>query len=495
MNEVDDIHQVVEVLLAQLSTLRKKVDELSKENLELKELLSRYQHPKDSHNSNLPSSKDLINKKVNLRVPSGKSSGGQKGHPGKTLEMQVPDTIEELSPSFCKCCGHDLSAIEGEVIERRQQIDIPPIRPVVTEYRTIRKTCQCSHINEGSFPAGVNSAIGYGANIHALVGYLNVCQHIPSERLTTLLKDIFGLPLSEGTVYNIMKRMEDRSSGVYEIIRNRISASPVVGVDETCISVNGKNLWAWVWQNQAMTYISAPHSRKREVFNQVMPGGMPDSVLITDCYSSYFSVEAKNHQICTSHILRELVYLSELYDNHPWCEKMSALIRDTIHLRKTTPDAPIDKQAVEQRLQGLLDEIIEKKYIRIKAFQKRLVKYRNYLFYFLTDKNVPPDNNASERAFRVFKVKLKVSGFFKSHRGAQCFAQLHSIADTARKNSQSPFFAFNAIALNCYKVSSNESLLLVKFLLFLQFKYLSFYFYTHEKIIFFNWFSYDYNCL
>jgi hypothetical protein len=80
----------------------------------------------------------------------------------------------------------------------------------------------------------------------------------------------------------------------------------------------------------------------------------------------------------------------------------------------------------------------------MKALQKRLIKYRDYLFYFLKNEKVPPDNNASERAVRTFKVKLKVSGFFKSDTGAQCFAQLHSIADTARKNNQSPLSAFQA---------------------------------------------------
>jgi transposase len=122
---------------------------------------------------------------------------------------------------------------------------------------------------------------------------------------------------------------------------------------------------------------------------------------------------------------------------------MMALIRDALQLRKTGLQQ-IDVDAILNRLQILLNQVIGKKYKKIKTLQKRLIKYQDYLFYFLKNENVPPDNNASERTVRAFKVKLKVSGFFKSIAGAQCFAQLHSIADTARKNNQSPLIAFHA---------------------------------------------------
>jgi transposase len=129
------------------------------------------------------------------------------------------DKVEILSPHYCTCCGSDLSAIEREVIERRQQIDIPPVRPVITEYRTIRKQCTCSQINEGVFPSAVTSNVSYGAGVHSLVSYFSVCQHIPYKRMTFLLQDVYGLSLSEGCIDNILHRMEDRSYPAYEAIR------------------------------------------------------------------------------------------------------------------------------------------------------------------------------------------------------------------------------------------------------------------------------------
>jgi transposase len=106
-------------------------------------------------------------------------------------------------------------------------------------------------------------------------------------------------------------------------------------VDETGTSINGKQQWSWVWQNEKLTYVTSGRSRKKEKFTPVMPQGMSKTVLVTDCYTGYFSEQVACHQICTSHLLRELIYLSELYDMRPWSEKMADLIREAIHLRKT----------------------------------------------------------------------------------------------------------------------------------------------------------------
>jgi len=449
LSDILDIQTVVSVLVNELSLLKQANEKLSKENSELRERLSRYEHPKDSHNSNLPSTKDPIGikKKVNLREKSERKSGGQTGHRGKCLEMQTPDKVEILIPHYCSCCGRDLSEIEGEEGERRQQIDIPPIRPIVTEYRQIRKVCCCSHVNTVAFPTTVTAPVCYGTNLQAIVTYLSVCQHLPYKRQTQMLNEVMGVSLSEGTIKNILSRMEERLTPAYEVIRERIAKSAVAGADETGISVNGKTSWAWALQTGLLTYITAGHSRKKEVFDGIMPNGMPKTILVSDCYSSYFSANVKSHQICTSHILRELIYLSELHKENPWSEEMATLIREAIHLKKKT-DGKIDDTPIQQRFQTLLEQVIDPSYKKIQTLQKRLIKYRDYLFLFLKNDYVPPDNNASERAIRVFKVKLKVSGFFKSIAGAQRFALLHSIADTARKNSSSPFNVFQ-LAADC----------------------------------------------
>lgn len=60
-------------------------------------------------------------------------------------------------------------------------------------------------------------------------------------------------------------------------------------------------------------------------------------------------------------------------------------------------------------------------------------KYKNHFLNFLLDSNIPPDNNASERAIKNVKVKQKVSGLFKSFKGAQNYSIFRSCIDTVIK--------------------------------------------------------------
>ena len=73
------------------------------------------------------------------------------------------------------------------------------------------------------------------------------------------------------------------------------------------------------------------------------------------------------------------------------------------------------------------------------------VKVKDYLFTFLSNPLVPYDNNASERGVRKIKIKQKVSGCFRTDEGADDFAKLHSIAETAMKNGNSKFNAILAV--------------------------------------------------
>ena len=70
---------------------------------------------------------------------------------------------------------------------------------------------------------------------------------------------------------------------------------------------------------------------------------------------------------------------------------------------------------------------------------------KDCLFTFLTDLHVPYDNNASERGVRKIKIKQKICGCFRTDGGADNFAKLHSIAETAMKNGNSKFKAILAV--------------------------------------------------
>jgi transposase-like protein len=176
--------------------------------------------------------------------------------------------------------------------------------------------------------------------------------------------------------------------------------------------------------------------------------GLPKSILVTDRHRSYFNMNVADHQICLAHLLRELTYLTELDTQQTWSVQFAELLREAIHKRKTVPWESIDRCSIIDRFNHLLTIYSDSLHQKIIALIKSLTRYKDYVFKFLFDPDVPYDNNASERAVRNIKVKQKVSGMFKSDVGAATYSQIHSIAQTAGKNNQNPFVAIMAVANN-----------------------------------------------
>ena len=420
-----------------------RIDLLEKQVAILEEKLSRYEHPKNSSNSSIAPSQDLFRGKrtSSLREKSGKKPGGQPGHKGTTLRFSdTPDRIIEHKSDFCSVCGGDLTSIESVFAGSRQVIDLPPTVPVISEHRIFSRRCSCGHCQTGSYPAEAHSRVCYGQNLLGLTAYFHSRQYIPYDRMREMYREVFGLEISCGSLVEMIRRVADKAGDIYEDIRRRISQSPVVGGDETGVCIDGKNRWAWTFQTPRYTFIDVDVSRGKKVIDKHFQDGFPKSVMVHDCWKPYFKVYAENHQICTAHLLRELKYLDQVYGNE-WTTQFTQLLKEALLLKKAlTPIdylSPIEKRKqLEKRLDELLKCSINEKHGKLLTFQHRMKEYRQYLFQFLYSFEIPPDNNASERAVRTFKVKQKVSGLFRSLEGAHAFSVIRSLIDTVIKNGQ-----------------------------------------------------------
>jgi len=464
---ITDIGYVVRSLQERINHLETKVAILEKENTynryklhqtelenqRLRERLSQYESvKKDSHNSHIPPSQQPLSsgklqRTKSLREKSGKPSGGQVGHPGSHLEFsKEPDIIENYVPHYCPGCGKDLEKEASVLLEERWSIDIPPVVPKIILHRIQGKQCGCGCMVKSQAPAWAKGFVSYGSNIKALVGYLNTEHHIPYKRLSEIFRDVFNLSFSEGSIHNMLKSMKKSCTPMYEEIRSRIASSPVVGADETGLNVNEKQHWQWSFQTDNLTYVYPDASRGIAAINKHFPDGLPHSCLVTDRHSSYFNMNVKGHQICLAHLLRELIYLTELEPEEPWPKKMMELLREAIHKRKTVEWEKIDRNSILERFEELLYGCLQCANQEIENLKKSLIKNRDNVFRFLFNPKIPYDNNGSERSIRPLKLKQKVSGSFRSFQGALNYAVIHSLADTARKNKQSPFLALKLIA-------------------------------------------------
>ena len=446
----------VERLKAKVKELKyfeKEIELLRRENKDLKEKLAKYENPKNSSNSSVPPSRDENRpfKSKSLRKKTGRKPGGQKGHEGTTLEMvSDPDEVMVHSPEYCECCGKDIGTFPCEFVERRQEIDIPPIVPIVTEHRVYKKKCSCGHVTTSCFPGGLQAPVSYGPMIESLTGYFHSRQYIPFLRMQELFRDIFSVPISEGGIHCLLNRLSTKALPIYHRIRDMIKNSPVAGTDETGGRLNGKKIWVWTWQNDRFTWLRGTDNKGYKTIEESFPEGFKKSVFVHDCWKSHFQTDVQTHQLCTAHLLRELNYLEERY-NHRWPVRFRKLILDGIKLKDKLASEDYyqpaeETKALGNRLEKLLAYQLDEELKELVSFRKRMLKYKDYILTFLYHPKVPPDNNGSERAIRNVKVKQKISGQFKSWKGVENFMVLRSITDTALKNDQKILRALNLIA-------------------------------------------------
>jgi transposase len=443
---IEELKRIILMQAQEITKLMARIDVLECE-------LARYTTRKNSNNSSMPPSKDENRPPhtSSLREKSNRKAGGQPGHEGKTLEMaETPDEIIEHHSCFCPECGKDVSELPFEFSGKRQVIEIPTIKQIVTEHRVYRCTCSCGKIVESDFPVGVDSPVKYGKSIETIIGYLSVRQYLPFKRLQEMMNDVFSVQISEGGLHWLMNRLALKGVDAYEMIRQRVLHSQVIGTDETGVKINGKNHWIWTWQNNRATFIAPSTNRGTTTIIENMSGISRKAVLVHDCWKAHFQTPVKEHQLCTAHLERETKYLEERY-KVDWPVRFRNMLMEAHKLKKQF--TPVDYyypnhlcSLLEKELDNLLSETLDPKHKELIAFQKRITKYRDYIFTFLYHPNVPPDNNGSERAIRNVKVKQKISGQFKIFSAAENFAILRSIIDTAIKNNQNVLQALNVIA-------------------------------------------------
>ena len=451
---IDSQHSDICQLNRNIDRLNAELHKRDREIQDLKDKLARYESPdKNSGNSSTPPSKENmkdenIRRTKTLRKPTGRKPGGQQGHEGSTLKMaEKPDETEDVSANYCTKCGASLEDCERSLDYVTQVVSIPDLKPIVKEihhYITICKNCGERIQSHAPRKRGSNVVV-YDATVKTLVVYLSVVMFLPYGRIENFFKEVFGLQISQGSFVNWVNEARKNAAPAIEKIKECIMKSAVVGFDESGLYCNKKLDWTWIAQTVYFTLLFHGSGRSHKELESRFGSSLERMTAVTDRHSAYFTLNFLNHQVCVAHLLRELQYLNELDKEQEWSKKVETLFQEAIHERNENPQVIIDKQPWLLRLDALLAENLEYMKKQFGQLKKGLIKCRDYIFNFLENPAIPPDNNASERGIRKVKIKMKNSGTFRSDAGADAFLDLLSIVETTKKHNNSPYAAIRAL--------------------------------------------------
>ena len=413
---------------------------------------------KNSSNSSVPPSQDP-NRSRNPRNKSNKKSGGQAGHKGSNLARVLnPDTVIEHRPKGKCKCGKKLSELKHDLHSSRQIFEIEIIKKAI-EHRVFETVCTCGKSHCASYPNGLNAPVQYGASVQAVVSYLSKYQLIPYERLQEVMAEIFNCPLSEGTVDNICLKSMSGLEEFEEKAKKELLNQKLLHVDETPVRVENNKNYFHVICNQAISLISYHVSRGMKAVVDIGVLDKYKGTLIHDCYSMYFNY-GRFHAVCNGHLLRELKFVEDQY-GYRWSSEMQIFLYDLkalVDLSKESTDRLFDhldsdKFAEEfesilnrgrSEMKVLINSVISKGKKRGKQHPalnlcNRMLRLKKEILLFMYDFDIPFTNNEAERDFRMAKVHQKISGCFRSERGARNYALFRSYILTIKKQGLSIF--------------------------------------------------------
>ena len=358
----NNTHLVVEnkSLKAEVTRLLAETDRLGGRKVE-----------KDSTNSSVPPTQQSIAGQAalrtrSLREPSGRPSGGQKGHTGhEQAKTDNPAEKEDHRVKVFPHCGAVIPEGAEQVCTMTTQVtDIAGIQvgPEVTEHRRYTVVCpHCHRKANAKLPGGNSKKTSYGPKLQALLIYLSVVQSVTFERIAETMRDAFCVKsFSEGTVKNILERNAKKSLPVYTALLEYIGKEEAAGMDGTGVYINKLLCWFWCLQCEKYCYVFADRSRGIKALEEhgILPY-LKRLILYTDRHSTYLTLEVSGHQVCLAHLLRNLQYLNDINKEQQWAGNVQQLLRDAIHTwnecREGVPGTEVRK-SFEKRMDRLLDE-------------------------------------------------------------------------------------------------------------------------------------------
>ena len=438
--EVQAYIRALEASLERVEFLEAKVHALQEQVRTLEERLHQ-----NSRNSSRPPSSDPPQSQRRKRPRSGRRRGGQPGHRGQTRTLIAVEDVNEvvpIKPEQCASCHTPLWGDDPAPF-RHQVIEIPPIEPVITEYQWHQLVCPaCGETTRAPWPKGVPSGT-YGPRVHATVALCSGSYRLSKRTTAQALEDLFGVPMSVGTISQSEKTTTEVLAEPVEEARAYVPEQPVAHLDETSWREAGKRAWLWVAVTSWVTVFVVRVSRGGRVARELL-GETFSGILVTDRYSGYNWYPVRWRQLCWSHLLRDFeairgrggtseaigeALLEQAHQMFSWWHRVrdGTLKRSTFRSYMTPLRREVERLLEAGRQCGVA---------KTEGTCREMLKRREALWTFVQVEGVEPTNNTAERSIRPAVQWRKGSFGTQSEGGSRFVESMMTVVATLKQQNR-----------------------------------------------------------
>lgn len=438
--EVQAYIRTLEARLAALEELESRLHRLQAQVRMLEEQLNQ-----TSRNSSRPPSSDPPRSPRSTRRAGQRRRGGQPGHRGHSRSLLPIDEVSEIVPLKPERCAGCQAPLRGDDPSpfRHQVIEIPPIRPMVTEYQWHQLVCpDCGETTRAPWPDGVPSGT-YGARVHATVALCTGPYRLSKRTTAEVMAALFGVPMSVGTISQSETRTTSVLAKPVEQARDAVEAQAVAHLDETSWRQSGKRAWLWVAVTSVVTVFAIRLSRGGQVARELL-GEKFGGILVTDRYSGYNWYPVRWRQLCWAHLLRDFeamrgreggseeigaALLEQAHQMFVWWHRVrdGTLARSTFRSYMTP---------LRREVERLLEAGSQCGVAKTEGTCRDILKRRQALWTFVQVEGVEPTNNSSERAIRPGVQRRKMSFGTQSEAGSRFVESMMTVVATLKQHKR-----------------------------------------------------------
>lgn len=402
---------------------------------------------------------------------SNEKSETPRGDTTKKLSERYPEAnvevkdINFITPVACPACGEMMQ--DSGMSETSQFLDVRPKEFIVVEQRRHKHRCGRCHsaIVTAPRPARITPGGSYSDDLIVDATLSKYCDLVPMDRYTKMAGRSGLQDLPPHSLIKASFRLADFMVNIYELIKREVLADSVLRADETphrMLEGDEKKRWfLWGFSSELASYFECHDTRSGEVSTEIL-NASKCHVLLTDVYAGYSKSIRLSNEIrlkegrepiqaanCNAHARRE--FWAGDWDSPEMTEDQRLVIEHYKSIYKLnkeskghSPEEILQKrQLMKPHFEAIKAEA-EAKASNYSNRSQMATAYnyflKNYsgLTLFLSNHQVPIDNNGSERLLRSHVVGRKTWYGTHSRKGAEVAAVHFTIVETCKLNQVNP---------------------------------------------------------